>query len=91
MEIFLFDTASRTGLGPTQPPIQCVLESLSLVVKGTGREADHSLPSSAYVKEYVELYLHFPNTPSWRGAELNKSRGTILPLLYLAYGTGFRI
>jgi hypothetical protein len=25
-------------------------------------------PSSAEVKECVELYLHFPNTPSWRGA-----------------------
>jgi hypothetical protein len=26
------------------------------------------LPSSAEVKECVELYLHFPNTSSWRGA-----------------------
>jgi hypothetical protein len=25
-------------------------------------------PSSAEVKEWVELYLHSPNTPSWRGA-----------------------
>jgi hypothetical protein len=33
-----------------------------------GREADHSPPSSAEVKECVELYLHFPNTPSWCGA-----------------------
>jgi len=24
------------------------------------READHSHPSSAEVKEWVELYLHFP-------------------------------
>jgi hypothetical protein len=36
----------------------------------SGREADHSPPSSAEVKEWVELYLHSPNTPSWRGAEL---------------------
>jgi hypothetical protein len=34
------------------------------------READHSPPSSAKVKEWVELYLHSPNMPSWRGAEL---------------------
>jgi hypothetical protein len=37
-------------------------------VKRPGREADHSLPSSAEVKESVELYLHSANTPSWRGA-----------------------
>jgi len=33
-----------------------------------GREADHSPPSSAEVKEWVELYFHYHNTPSWRGA-----------------------
>jgi hypothetical protein len=33
------------------------------------READCSPPSSAEVKEWVELYLHSPNTPSWRGAQ----------------------
>jgi hypothetical protein len=36
----------------------------------SGREADHSPPSSAEVKEWVELYLHSPNTSSWRGAPL---------------------
>jgi hypothetical protein len=36
----------------------------------SGREADHSPPSSAEVKEWVELYLHSPTTPSWRGAKL---------------------
>jgi hypothetical protein len=36
--------------------------------KRSRREADHSPPSSAEVKECVELYLHSPNTPSWRGA-----------------------
>jgi len=34
------------------------------------READHSSSSSAEVKEWVELYLQSPNTPSWRGAQL---------------------
>jgi hypothetical protein len=29
-------------------------------VKRPGREADHSPPSSAEVKEWVELYLHSP-------------------------------
>jgi hypothetical protein len=45
--IFLFTTASRPALGPIQPPIQWIQESLSLGVKLPGREADHSLPSSA--------------------------------------------
>jgi hypothetical protein len=56
--IFLFTTASRTALGPTQPPIQWIPGALSLGVKWSMREADHSLPSSADVKECVELYLH---------------------------------
>jgi hypothetical protein len=33
-----------------------------------GCEADHPPPSSAEIKECVELYLHSRNTPSWRGA-----------------------
>jgi hypothetical protein len=45
--IFLFTIA----LGPTQPPIQWVPGALSLGVKRPGREADHSPPSSAEVKE----------------------------------------
>jgi hypothetical protein len=48
--IFLFTTASRTALGPTQPPIEWVPGALSLGVKRPGREADHSPPSSAEVK-----------------------------------------
>jgi hypothetical protein len=48
--IFLFTTASRTALGPTQPPIQCVTGALSLGVKRPGRESDHSPPSSDEVK-----------------------------------------
>jgi hypothetical protein len=47
---FLFITASRTALGPTQPPIQWVPGAFSLGVKWLGREADHSSPSSAEVK-----------------------------------------
>jgi hypothetical protein len=47
---FLFITASRMALGPTQPPIQWVPEALSLGVKRPGRETDHSPLSSAEVK-----------------------------------------
>jgi hypothetical protein len=73
--IFLFTTGSRTALGSTQPPIQWVPVALSPAVKRPGREADHSPPSSAEVKEWVELYLHSPNTPSWRSAQ-SKHRDT---------------
>jgi hypothetical protein len=42
-----------------------------------GSFPDHSLPSSADVKECVELYLHSPNTPSWRGAQLGRAEGQL--------------
>jgi hypothetical protein len=44
----------------------------------SGHEADHSPPSSAEVKEWVELYLHSPNTLSWRGAQLGGAQGLLL-------------
>jgi len=51
MEIFLFTTASRPALEPTQPPIPWVpAGALSLGLKRQGREADHSPPSSDDVK-----------------------------------------
>jgi hypothetical protein len=53
--IFLFTTASRTALGPTQPPIQWVPGALSLGIKQPGREADHSPPSSFFLKRHLVL------------------------------------
>jgi hypothetical protein len=41
----------QNGSGSTQPPIQWVPGVLSLGVKRPGRDADHSPPSSAEVKE----------------------------------------
>jgi hypothetical protein len=49
-EIFLFLTASIPALGPTQNPIQWIAEALSSGVKRSGREADHSPPSTSDVK-----------------------------------------
>jgi hypothetical protein len=34
-------------------------------VNRPGRGVDHLLPSSAEVKEIVELYLYSPSGPSW--------------------------
>ena len=52
-----FSHAPRPALGPTQPPIQWV--------KRQGRGVDSPPPSSAEVKERVELYLYSPYGPSW--------------------------
>jgi hypothetical protein len=63
--IFFFSKSSRPALGSTQPPIQCVPRAVSSGVKRPGREADHSPPTSAEVKESGSIHplLH---TPSWR-------------------------
>ena len=34
-------------------------------IKRPGRGTDHPTPSSAGVKERVELHLYFPSGPSW--------------------------
>jgi len=52
------------------PPIQCVSEVLSLGLNLQRLEANYSPESYAEVKERVELYVHSPNMPSWRGAHL---------------------
>jgi hypothetical protein len=82
--IFLLATASRPTLVPPPPASQQMgTTALSLRVKWPGHEADHSLPSSAEVKECVELYLHSPNIPSWSGAKLKKhsNKFTFLPFI----------
>jgi hypothetical protein len=59
--IFLFTTAARTALRPTQPPIKWVSGALPLGVNRQGREADHSPPSSAEVKNawsYTSIPQH---------------------------------
>jgi hypothetical protein len=66
--IFLFTTVSRMALGPTQHPIQWLPGALSLGIKQQGREADHSLPSSAEVK----------NTWSYTSAPLIHLHGMVL-------------
>jgi hypothetical protein len=43
----------------------------------SGRETDHSPLSSAEVKEWVEMYLHSPIMPSWRGAQFGGAQGQL--------------
>jgi hypothetical protein len=57
-------TSSRPVLGLTQSPTQWVPRDLSLGVKRSGREADHSLPSSAEDQESADLYI---DHPYWTG------------------------
>jgi hypothetical protein len=67
--IFLLATASRPALRPTQPPIQWESGALTSRVNRSGRETDHSPPSSAEVNnEWC-----YTSTPSVRlhGVELN--------------------
>jgi hypothetical protein len=85
LEIFLFTTAA---LGHTQPPIQWVPGALSFGINRPGREADHSPPYSADVKERVALYLHSPSTPSWRGAQEKKHRGNFTFITAICVQTG---
>jgi hypothetical protein len=77
--IFLITTASRPALEPTQLPIEWVPGAPCLGVKRPGREADHSPPSSAEVKNA----WHYTSTPQYAfmvWCSVKKSTGTTLPL-----------
>jgi hypothetical protein len=88
-DLFLFTTASRTALGPTQPPIQWVPGALSLAVKQPEREADHLSPSSAEVKNAWS----YTSTPPIRlhGVVLSSAQGQLylLPLHTHTCSTSF--
>jgi hypothetical protein len=54
----------QTGSGAHPVSYPMVPGALSPRAKWSGREANHSPPSNAEVKEYVELYIHSLNTSS---------------------------
>jgi hypothetical protein len=56
----IFSKSSRPALGSTQPPIQWVRGTLSLWVRRSGREADHSPPASAEIKK---VWIHTSTLP----------------------------
>jgi hypothetical protein len=73
-----FPHPSRTALGPTQPPIQWVPDR-SRGYQAAGSWCWPHIPSSAEVKERVELYLYSSSGPSWTVL------GWPLPLPYLIF------
>jgi hypothetical protein len=76
LRIFLFTTESIPAVGPTQPPIQWVPETLCLGVNGRGVKltTHHHLVLRS---ECVELYLHSPILPmAW--CSLKKRTGTFI-------------
>jgi hypothetical protein len=62
--IFFFSIVSGPARGLSQPPIQWVSGALSPEVRRPGREADHSSPPSAEVKNGGAV-PPFPHTSSW--------------------------
>jgi hypothetical protein len=64
---FFYFTASIPALWLIHPPIQWAPGALSPGVKRPGREADHSQPSSAEVKNIWSIYA-LSHTSSWRSA-----------------------
>jgi len=72
--------------GPSSLPFIGNRDSF-LGVKRSGREVDHSSPSSLEF-EWAELYLHFPCMPSWCGQGwLYFFTGHWLPVSYSLWGT----
>jgi hypothetical protein len=79
----LVGTSPKSTLGPTQPPIQCEPGALSPEIKRLGREADHSPPSSAEVKNSWS-YIPIPRL-RLHGMVLGSAQGQLCLYLYLIY------
>jgi hypothetical protein len=78
-KIFLFSTGPGPALGPIQPPMQWVPG-----VKRLGREAHHSRPSSAKVKNGRAI-PPLPHMCSWHSAQI-----IYLFTLHVAFCNNFR-
>jgi hypothetical protein len=67
VEDFLFFAESGSVLRSTQPPMQWIQRDLSAGIKRQGREAEHSPPSSAEVRN-GRTATPFPHMPAWHNA-----------------------
>jgi hypothetical protein len=76
--MFLYSTASRSVLGPTQPPVRGVLGAVSLGLKRPERGPNHSPPYSAEVKNSGAINP-LPHMSLLRSAQLIKPRDNIFP------------
>jgi hypothetical protein len=74
----------QTGFGARRAPYLMGARGSTLEVEWPGHEADYPPQSSAEVKEWVELYFHSPNTPSWRGAQFKKHKDNFT-VYFLSY------
>jgi hypothetical protein len=70
--------------GPTQPPIQCVLGALSLVVEWWGHEAEQLPPTSGEVKK-MRIYTSTSPYVFMVQCLLSKVQGQVYPFLLLLY------
>jgi hypothetical protein len=86
LQTFINCVQTGSGAHPASYPVGTA--ALSLRVKRPEREADHSPPSSAEVKECVELYLHSPSMFPWRGAYLSTGATLHLPSYYTKHIVG---
>jgi hypothetical protein len=74
----------QNGSGAHSASYPMVPGALSLGIKRPGREADHSRPYNAEVKN-AWRYTSTSHTPSWRGAQLKKKhRNNFTFYLYYA-------
>ena len=75
--------------GPGADSASCTVGTGSFPgVKRPGRDVDHPPPSSAEVRERVELYLYSPSRPSW--AVVGWTVPSPLPLRLVIVGGGVR-
>jgi hypothetical protein len=82
--IFFLTIASRLAVESTHLPVQWVPGTLSMGVKWPGREADHSPPSSAEVKNALS-YTSTPQYAFMTWCSVKKSTGSTLPFIFYLY------
>jgi hypothetical protein len=90
LSIFFFTTAPRPVLGPTQPPKYWVPGAISLGVKQSGCEANHSPPSAEVKNVWSYTYTLQYVFMAWCSVkEMDRDNFDFTFYLYLLYATEF--